>query len=1387
MKKNLSIFIVLNIFSFCIVLAQEPSMPNILKPSPNTASLGKYGNYPVSNYTGTPNISILIYNVKSREIEIPISLSYHASGIKVSEEASWVGLGWSLNAGGVISRQVIKKDDFGERGYAINGYVFPQIDGDYKAAGLYTPVGNDPGIINPITYPETEYMENENGGVGSDTEPDIYSYNFMGFSGKLFIKKIENGVIRAIATDQNNLDFVYHQDIKQWEVTDVKGWKYFFGTTEISKYNTQTTPPPPIGVPEISLSAETAWYIDKIITPKGDKISFQYIRNSTNGFVINFSGISEEKTSARGDCNNDFVYVADTPPNSYTSTGPGVNSFASRSKSYTLTQEVYLDKILFNEGSVLFNRSNANRLDRLYDEYATPPKALDNIVVYDNNNKKIQDVQLKTSYFGQTTSSKPEMSLRLKLDEVVFYPNNSNPQFYKFQYSSIELPSKDSYSQDHWGYYNGADNANLQTYKYINSSNQEIYGGAYPSSFSTLVPYYYNNDGNILVIGANREPNKDYNQAGILMSIVYPTGGKTTFEYEPNLYTKNGFANTDPDIITVNSSGTKETTFTLTKTTFVLLEYTFKNSAYIGTGGIDSIALYQHFVNTDSSIQKLDGSNFIKFFPSKVASSPYFSNNETSFVSVRLTPGTYKIKAYNDNFIYFSINLRATILRDTSGIFTKMGGGIRVKSIKNIDGLGNSYKKDFNYSNDDGSSSGKLMSENFYLYNETSYFKAYHNVNLIGTINAENYFINHLGSCFNESVDFPKRRYIKIFGSSIIPEGASAGGQSIGYTQVTVTENNPFPFSNTTSLGKSVYMYQNNSDTQIGSFLPNLKEYEHTDNGQLISEKHYDSSGRIVSEKSTTYTEGNIYRIIGFRITKVTNDYCFAGDCGSGDYFNRTLFNRFYKKDLKWWYPSQIIEKTYPQGVGVPLITTKNYTYNNLTHKQLTKEETLFPDGITQNKTYKYADEVGNQLMKDKNMVGIPLVTESNKIINGTSKSLQKVETYFPKTTSELTSTNGLMLPIWTKTYGLNNLSSGNNFVTYDKYDSKGNILQYSTKGLNPTTIIWGYNQTLPIAKIDGISYNELANLFGFSNTPDGYTNLPIVTSSNSDIDSSSEQTLLGNLDSFRSNSNLANYQITTYTYDPIIGLTSITPATGIREFYKYDESNRLNQIIDVNGKILKEYSYHYSNKIPDDVVYSSISGPENINVYTTYLNAQASYSLNLANSPSDLNYYWSISPTTGVSYPSPYNSPNVSLTFNNSGQYKLSLYAIRSSTGESLSLSKTINVNVVLPPEYGSNSMFGINPVQVYTSGIYLNGNSVSGYFVFKPDIINGSKDIALISSDKAPYTDKTVTYHETGTGVDRNWTFIFKTNGVITASYTGTPLSSNSTINVSTFQYQK
>lgn len=147
--------------------------------------------------------------------------------------------------------------------------------------------------------------------------------------------------------------------------------------------------------------------------------------------------------------------------------------------------------------------------------------------------------------------------------------------------------------------------------------------------------------------------------------------------------------------------------------------------------------------------------------------------------------------------------------------------------------------------------------------------------------------------------------------------------------------------------------------------------------------------------------------------------------------------------------------------------------------------------------------------------------------------------------------------------------------IRYDHYDAKGNLLQYTTnidentgEGF-PTTLVYGYNKTLPIAKIEGAKVSDLK----FILTPIGSPG--IVALSDQDVDDASEKSLMEGLDEYRNNFKLKDFMVTTFTYDPLIGITSVTPPNGVREIYKYDSNGKLKMVVDVNGNILNEYKYN--------------------------------------------------------------------------------------------------------------------------------------------------------------------------------------------------------------------
>ncbi len=181
-KYNIILFIVL-LLVMSKVSSQIPGNinhpKNPIPESPNAASLGIFGVIPVSHYTGIPNISIPIYEINLDGKVFPISLSYHASGIRVSQEAGWVGLGWALNAGGMITRQVQGSPDFPDCISTPNYSGYYYVKDMLKYYQMHEYGGFPLGYIPPedLYYPLIiEFM---------DTEPDLYTYNFGTFYGSM--------------------------------------------------------------------------------------------------------------------------------------------------------------------------------------------------------------------------------------------------------------------------------------------------------------------------------------------------------------------------------------------------------------------------------------------------------------------------------------------------------------------------------------------------------------------------------------------------------------------------------------------------------------------------------------------------------------------------------------------------------------------------------------------------------------------------------------------------------------------------------------------------------------------------------------------------------------------------------------------------------------------------------------------------------------------------------------------------------------------------------------------------------------------------------------------------------------------------------------------------
>lgn len=213
---------------------------NVVSTSPQAAAFEKYTDYPVSLYTGVPQVVVPVHVIKLKAMSIPISVSYHSSGIKVDDVASNVGLGWSLNAGGAVSIQANGiLDEFSGFGYQHAKYT------TVKNLSLQTSYSSQSVDCSSILAAEDliylyaggdiQFLRDVNFSL-DDSEPDLYSFSTPTKSGKFFMD--ENGVFQTVPFSKVKIERKYSgTNILGYEITDDDGTIYQFFWLEESQIN----------------------------------------------------------------------------------------------------------------------------------------------------------------------------------------------------------------------------------------------------------------------------------------------------------------------------------------------------------------------------------------------------------------------------------------------------------------------------------------------------------------------------------------------------------------------------------------------------------------------------------------------------------------------------------------------------------------------------------------------------------------------------------------------------------------------------------------------------------------------------------------------------------------------------------------------------------------------------------------------------------------------------------------------------------------------------------------------------------------------------------------------------------------------------------------------
>jgi YD repeat-containing protein len=370
---------------------------DIIPHSPEAEALGKYSVLPVTLYSGMPSISVPIFEIKSSSLDLPFSLTYNNNGYKPNEIASWTGLGWTLEGGGVITR--IVKD---------------QVDESMAGGAHYDDFIN----INLMVWNQPFLTELAMKQV--DSEPDVYIFHVGGYSGKFIMLKGQ-----AYLFPYQNLRIVPFG--AGFKMTDDKGNNYTFTSTETTHQKAMT---PGSLVPDHT----SAWFVTQVISADTkDTVLFNY-QSYTYFQPANYV----ETYKIDGSISN------------------GLNTSGHTFTEYAI-QGDHIDGLLLSSvtsrfGNIYFSPSAADRSDLINSIGA---KSLDNILVTGSDGAYNKQLKLYHSYFGSGTN------MRLNLQGVTIQQSNplADSSRYTFQYagSTGVLPANGTKGIDKYGYYNGAD------------------------------------------------------------------------------------------------------------------------------------------------------------------------------------------------------------------------------------------------------------------------------------------------------------------------------------------------------------------------------------------------------------------------------------------------------------------------------------------------------------------------------------------------------------------------------------------------------------------------------------------------------------------------------------------------------------------------------------------------------------------------------------------------------------------------------------------------------------------------------------------------------------------------------------------------------------------
>ncbi len=462
-------------------------IPKVVPPSPEAMAFNRYIEWPVDLYSGIPQISIPIHTIKVDDFTLPISLSYHAGGVKVQDVATRVGLGWVINAGGQISCTVKGLPD--NKGYT---------DFLSKWSNENSTSSED---MDDLALLFTSY----------NWEPDVNYFSIPGASGRFFYNT--DGEIVCVPKTDMKIEY----ESGKYIITDDKGNVYEFEEFEETVcYSVMLDEDL-----DVIANSRTNLYsaglnsralLTKITLKSGKEIKFVYQHEEWGG-----SDDEDRLRTRSGYINNEKASYYMDSWFDINRRNDEISYIETRYKSMPVLDSIITDKeiIKFHSEEYRCDLPDATYLSSIdivdrFTEDVVKTYNLD--YYYTGRSTEYELDELDASDITIEDSYKYRLMLRSVQEE------GKNPYSFKY-FNDKYLPNRIySFDYDKYGFYNG-------------------------DWDTPPLSHYYDYTTEEAVSDPDRvEPVLEYARTGTLYQITYPTKGISTFNYDLHEVSNGGSA-----------------------------------------------------------------------------------------------------------------------------------------------------------------------------------------------------------------------------------------------------------------------------------------------------------------------------------------------------------------------------------------------------------------------------------------------------------------------------------------------------------------------------------------------------------------------------------------------------------------------------------------------------------------------------------------------------------------------------------------------------------------------------------------------------------------------------------------------------------------------------